>query len=70
MQHIKTRVFVIMQGQVDMIVSGQVRSLSENQCLLSELAEFSMKLKKGAKRMGFQIIKNRRVSHYAGDNHS
>jgi len=50
-------VFVLMQGQVDITVNGQVHSLSEKQSLASEPAVFSMKTNTGAKVMGIQIKK-------------
>lgn len=52
-------VFVVMKGQVDIQVNGQVHSLSEKQSLASEPALFSMESRDGAKLMGIQIPKNK-----------
>lgn len=51
-------VFVVMQGQVDITVNGQIHSLNEKQSLTSEPAVFSMFSQKGAKLMGIQIKKS------------
>lgn len=48
-------VFVVMSGQVEITVNGQVHSLGEKQSLASEPAVFSMKTNEGAKLMGIQI---------------
>lgn len=50
-------VFVIMQGQVDITINGNVHHLSEKQSLVSGPAVFSMNTDKGAKLMGVQINK-------------
>ena len=50
-------VFVVMQGQVDITVNGQIHNLNEKQSLISEPAVFSMFSPKGAKLMGIQIKK-------------
>ena len=50
-------VFVVMQGQVDITVNGEVHQLSEKQSLTSEPGVFSMHSQKGAKLIGIQIKK-------------
>lgn len=50
-------VFVVMDGQVDITVNGEVHHLGEKQSLASEPAVFSMHSQKGAKLMGIQINK-------------
>jgi len=51
-------VFVVMDGQVDIMVNGKEYSLGEKQFLASEPATFSMKTCEGAKLMGIQILQH------------
>ncbi len=51
-------VFVVMQGNVDIMVNGKEYNLSEKQIMISDPAVFSMKTSDGAKLMGIQIQKH------------
>ena len=51
-------IFVVMHGQVDIIVNGEKFSLTEKQSMASEPGTFSMSTINGAKLMGIQIKKH------------